>query len=184
MRVVAGSVRNHQLKAVPGDKTRPTTDKIKESMFNIIGPYFDGGKALDLFAGSGGLGIEALSRGIEETVFVDQAAPAIKIIQENIAKCHLEERAIVKKGEALQTLKQLGASGESYQLIFLDPPYNFHEMDALLIKIEELKMVTTSSIIIVEHEKTYELEDTIGGFKRFKQALYGITSLSFYELGE
>ena len=72
MRVVAGSVRNHQLKAVPGDKTRPTTDKIKESMFNIIGPYFDGGKALDLFAGSGGLGIEALSRGIEETVFVDQ----------------------------------------------------------------------------------------------------------------
>ncbi|EUJ41750.1 16S rRNA (guanine(966)-N(2))-methyltransferase RsmD [Brochothrix campestris] len=184
MRVVAGTVRNHQLKAVPGDKTRPTTDKIKESMFNIIGPYFDGGKALDLFAGSGGLGIEALSRGIDETVFVDQAAPAIKIITENVAKCHLEKQAVIKKGEALRTIDQLAQSGDTFKLIFLDPPYRFHQMEALLNKIETLKLVSEQSIIVVEHEKTYELPDVIGGFSRFKQALYGITSLSFYEVGE
>lgn len=184
MRVVAGTVRNHQLKAVPGDKTRPTTDKIKESMFNIIGPYFDGGKALDLFAGSGGLGIEALSRGIDEAVFVDQAAPAIKIITENIAKCHLETQAVIKKGEALRVIEQLAQTGETFKLVFLDPPYRFHQMEELLLKIEALNLVSAQAVIVVEHEKSYELPDVIGGFKRFKQALYGITSLSFYEVGE
>lgn len=93
MRVIAGERKGHALKAVPGNNTRPTTDKVKESLFSIIGPFFDGDMVLDLFAGSGGLGIEALSRGAERAVFIDQAALAIKTIRQNLEGCHFTERA-------------------------------------------------------------------------------------------
>ena len=86
MRIIAGEFGGRRLKAVPGMKTRPTTDKIKESMFNIIGPYFDGGRALDLFAGSGGLSIEAVSRGVDQAVLIDRQYQAIKTIKENILR--------------------------------------------------------------------------------------------------
>ena len=90
MRVVSGSCKGKHLKAVPGNTTRPTTDKVKEAIFNMIGPYFDGGIGLDLFAGSGGLGIEALSRGLDKVIFVDRDGKAIQTIRENIHSCGFE----------------------------------------------------------------------------------------------
>ncbi|RBN41004.1 16S rRNA (guanine(966)-N(2))-methyltransferase RsmD, partial [Priestia megaterium] len=93
MRVVAGLYKGHALKAVPGYSTRPTTDKVKEAIFNMIGPFFEGGTALDLFGGSGGLGIEALSRGIDKVIFVDRDGKAIQTIKANLASCRLEDRA-------------------------------------------------------------------------------------------
>ncbi|EAG4889887.1 16S rRNA (guanine(966)-N(2))-methyltransferase RsmD, partial [Listeria monocytogenes] len=107
MRVIAGERKGHALKAVPGNNTRPTTDKVKESLFSIIGPFFDGDMVLDLFAGSGGLGIEALSRGAERAVFIDQAALAIKTIRQNIEGCHFTERAEVYRNDAERALKLL-----------------------------------------------------------------------------
>src|SRR4051794_41215753 len=95
MRVVSGSSKGKTLKAVPGSTTRPTTDKVKEALFNMIGPYFDGGIGLDLFAGSGGLGIEGLSRGLEKVIFIDRDAKAIQVIHENIKSCHFEEKTEV-----------------------------------------------------------------------------------------
>ena len=90
MRVVSGKCKGQSLKAVPGNSTRPTTDKVKEAIFNMIGPYFEGGLGLDLFAGSGGLGIEALSRGLERVIFVDRDKSAIGTIHDNLHKCGLE----------------------------------------------------------------------------------------------
>ena len=95
MRVVSGKNKGLSLKAVPGMSTRPTTDKVKEAMFNIIGPYFEGGIVLDLFGGSGGLSIEALSRGIEKAIIVDREMKAIKTIKENLATCNLTDNAEV-----------------------------------------------------------------------------------------
>ena len=90
MRVVSGVCKGRPLKAVPGNTTRPTTDKVKEALFNMIGPYFEGGIGLDLFAGSGGLGLEALSRGLDKVVFVDRDTKAIQTIHENIQACKME----------------------------------------------------------------------------------------------
>ena len=110
MRVISGERKGMRIKAVPGDQTRPTTDKVKESLFNVIGPYFDGGKALDLFAGSGGLGIEALSRGCDEAVFVDQHFKAIQTIKENLETTRFTERSRVLKKDVTVALSEL--SGE------------------------------------------------------------------------
>ncbi|MER2180593.1 MAG: RsmD family RNA methyltransferase, partial [Desemzia incerta] len=107
MRVITGEYGGRRLKAVPGESTRPTTDKIKESLFNMIGPYFDGGNCLDLFAGSGGLAIEAVSRGMDKAVLIDKAPAAIKVIQENIAVTKEEEKFKVIRGDAARVIKNL-----------------------------------------------------------------------------
>ena len=122
MRVVSGKCKGHPLKAVPGNTTRPTTDKVKESIFNMIG-YFDGGIALDLFGGSGGLGIEALSRGIDKAIFVDRDSKAIKVIHQNLESCRVQEQAEVYRNDAERAVKALIKREMSFDLILIDPPY-------------------------------------------------------------
>lgn len=116
MRVVSGKCKGHPLKAVPGNTTRPTTDKVKESIFNMIGPYFDGGTALDLFGGSGGLGIEAISRGIEKAIFVDRDSKAIKVIHQNLESCRIHEQAEVYRNDAERAVKALIKREMSFDL--------------------------------------------------------------------
>ncbi|EIJ79461.1 methyltransferase [Bacillus methanolicus MGA3] len=123
MRVISGACKGRILKAVPGSSTRPTTDKVKEAIFNMIGPYFDGGLGLDLFAGSGGLGIEALSRGLSKVIFVDKDKKAIQIIHENIKTCGLMEQSEVYLNSAERALKAIIKRGLVFDFIFLDPPY-------------------------------------------------------------
>ncbi len=123
MRVVSGKCKGHPLKAVPGNTTRPTTDKVKESIFNMIGPYFDGGVALDLFGGSGGLGIEAISRGIDKAIFVDRDNKAIKVIHQNLESCRIQEQAEVYRNDAERAIKALIKREISFDLILIDPPY-------------------------------------------------------------
>ncbi|MHC5251414.1 16S rRNA (guanine(966)-N(2))-methyltransferase RsmD [Listeria kieliensis] len=183
MRVIAGSRKGHRLKAVPGANTRPTTDKIKEALFSIIGPFFDGEKALDLFAGSGGLGIEALSRGAASCVFIDQAGAAIKTIKENVQACHFEKEAQVFRNDAYKALKLLQKSEQSFDLVFLDPPYKKQQLEKLLLELCELKLLQNGALIVCEHDKEAELPDEIPHFQKVKTAEYGITILSIYEFG-
>lgn len=122
MRVVSGSAKGRPLKAVPGTGTRPTTDKVKEALFSMIGPYFDGGVALDLFAGSGGLGIEALSRGMDKAVFIDMESKSIDVIKENLRKTGLEGQAEVFRNDAGRALKALAKRGALFDAVFLDRP--------------------------------------------------------------
>ena len=119
MRVIAGEARGRRLEALPGTEiTRPTMDQVKEAMFSIVQFDLPGARVLDLYAGSGQLGIEALSRGAAEAVFVDRRPDAVRLVQENLALCGFTDRARVKSGDALAYLK----SGEKFDLIFLDPP--------------------------------------------------------------
>lgn len=117
MRVVSGSAKGRPLKAVPGTGTRPTTDKVKEALFSMIGPYFDGGVALDLFAGSGGLGIEALSRGMDKAVFIDMESKSIDVIKENLRKTGLEGQAEVFRNDAGRALKVLAKRGALFDAV-------------------------------------------------------------------
>ena len=118
MRVVSGNCKGKALKAVPGNSTRPTTDKVKEAMFNMIGPYFDGGIGLDLFAGSGGLGIEALSRGLDKMIFVDRDGKAIHTIRDNIHSCGFDDRVEIYRNDAERAIKALIKEGTFVGLYF------------------------------------------------------------------
>ena len=180
MRVVAGTAKGVPLKAVPGDSTRPTTDKVKESIFNMIGPFFEGGNALDLFAGSGGLGIEALSRGIERVVFIEKDRKAIDVVRFNLAKTRLEDRAEVYRADAHRAIKVLKKNDFQARLLFLDPPYLMKEAYDLMDKAAELGIVTQDSIVVCEHERNVDLKDRTRFYERFKKELYGNTMVSIY----
>ncbi|MGI2327311.1 16S rRNA (guanine(966)-N(2))-methyltransferase RsmD [Planococcus sp. YIM B11945] len=184
MRVVAGTVKGLPLKAVPGTSTRPTTDKVKESIFNMIGPFFDGGNALDLFAGSGGLGIEALSRGIDRVIFTDKDRKAVETIRFNLEKTRLKERAEVYCTDADRALKAMKKKDIKARLLFLDPPYHLEKSYELMDKAAELGIMTTDSIVVCEHASEVELKDHTKYFDRFKKELYGSTIISIYRYRE
>ncbi|EUJ32057.1 hypothetical protein MFLO_07727 [Listeria floridensis FSL S10-1187] len=183
MRVIAGSRKGHSLKAVPGKNTRPTTDKIKEALFSIIGPYFDGERVLDLFAGSGGLGIEALSRGAKSAVFIDQAGAAIKTVNENIRATHFETEAQIFRNEAKKALKLLHKNEHQFDLVFLDPPYKKQQIEQLMTELAELELLSSGAVVVCEHDKEAEIASDMSGYKQIKQAVYGITVLSIYQYG-
>ena len=122
MRVIAGEFKSRQLKTVPSSLTRPTTDKNKENLFNMIGPYFEGGVCLDLFAGSGGLGIEALSRGMDTLYSVDKQLKAFLTIKENCRLLKIEDRTHLYKMDAMKALEKFSQEHISFDLVLLDPP--------------------------------------------------------------
>lgn len=181
MRVVSGSCKGKKLKAVPGNSTRPTTDKVKEAMFNMIGPYFDGGLGLDLFAGSGGLGIEALSRGLEKVIFVDMDGKSIQTIYENLHICGLEEKSEVYRNHAERAMKAITKRGLMFNYIFLDPPYKKQQLEKIILMIDKHKLLCHDGVIICEHGSELNMPMQIGTFNIKKKETYGIIGVSIYE---
>lgn len=181
VRVVSGSAKGRPLKSVPGSGTRPTTDKVKEALFSMIGPYFEGGAVLDLFAGTGGLGIEALSRGMESAVFVDMEPKSIDTIRANLKATNLEAHAQVYRNEAGRALSALEKRGRVFDLVFLDPPYRLKHGDELMLSMVEKGMLKEDAIIVLEHESNYAYPEDIPGFYRLRQAVYGETTISIYQ---
>ncbi|MCP8970265.1 16S rRNA (guanine(966)-N(2))-methyltransferase RsmD [Ectobacillus ponti] len=181
MRVVSGKCKGHPLRAVPGTGTRPTTDKVKESIFNIIGPYYEGGTVLDLFGGSGGLGIEALSRGMEKAIFVDKDMKAVQTIRQNLESCRLTEFAEVYRNEAERALKALVKRGIRFDLVLLDPPYKGQKIAALIGIMDQHDLLQPQAVIMAEHAVEETLPDRIGALARTRYENYGITAISIYE---
>ncbi|MBP3041706.1 16S rRNA (guanine(966)-N(2))-methyltransferase RsmD [Bacillaceae bacterium Marseille-Q3522] len=184
MRVVSGEAKGRLLKAVPGSSTRPTTDKVKEAIFNMIGPYFQDGCALDLFAGSGGLGIEALSRGIEKVIFVDRDKKAILTIKENVKACQFEKKAEIYRNDAERALKAIIKRKLHFHYIFLDPPYKTQQIEKLIGIINKEGLLITGGVVVCEHSTAIELPAEIGSFIKTKTEVYGITAVSLYEYAE
>lgn len=183
MRVISGSNKGLPLKAVPGTNTRPTTDKVKESIFNMIGPYFDGGIAVDLFAGSGNLGIESLSRGIDTCIFIEKDQKAMQTIQENLQKCRLEDRSERYRIDATRAIKAFAKRELKVDLLFLDPPYSKVQYYELATKMIEAGCMKDTGIIVCEHEKTVDLEAELGAFSLSRREVYGNTVISIYRKG-
>lgn len=180
VRVISGEKRGLPLKAVPGASTRPTTDKVKESIFNIIGPYFTGGMALDLYAGSGGLGIEALSRGVDSVIFVDQNRKAIEIVKQNITFCGFEKRAEVYRNDADRALKALIKREIAFSYIFLDPPYAKQNIVNEISIIVDFELLVRDGMIVCEHGRAVALPETIGEVHKQREETYGDTTVSIY----
>ena len=182
MRLIAGKYKSRQLKSVKSNLTRPTTDRNKENMFNIIGPYFEGGNVLDLFAGSGGLGIEALSRGCDFLYSVDNQYAAFQIIKENLNALNIENARVFKL-DYRKALKRFNEEKIKFDLVLLDPPYGKGLVDGILEFLIENKMLNNDCIVMVE-----ELKEVV--FKPFEQLNlikkndYGITALNVFKYQE
>ena len=158
MRVIAGSAKRTQLRTVEGLDTRPTTDRIKETLFNMLAPSLYDCRFLDLFAGSGAIGIEALSRGAEHAVFVEQSRKAMDCIRENLRNTHLEDRAETIQMDVLSALKRLEGR-QSFDYIFMDPPYDHKWEKQVLAYLKESALLADDGVIIIEASKETEVED-------------------------
>ena len=181
MRIVAGDFGGRRLKAVPGMQTRPTTDKVNEAVFNIIGPYFDGGQSLDLFAGSGGLSIEAVSRGVDRAVLIDRQYQAIKTIKDNIAVTKAPDRFEVIKGDAQRVLDRLATQNERFDWVFLDPPYAKQQIVKDIQRCAALGLLNPGCHIVCETDTNANLPADLPGFALVRQQDYGITVITIYQ---
>lgn len=157
-------------------ETRPTTGKVKESLFSVIQFDIEGRRILDLFAGTGQLGIEALSRGAASCVFIDQRRDAVALIRENLKVCELEDRATVRQGDSMAYLR----SGEKFDIIFLDPPYASGLLQQALCDIERFDICREHGIIVAESAEDTVLPDLAPPYSLYREYRYGKIKLTVY----
>lgn len=177
MRVITGSARGAKLKTLEGLATRPTSDRVKEAIFNIIQFDIQGRRVLDLFGGSGQLAIEALSRGADYAVIVDQSAEAVKVIKDNLKKTKFDQQASVFQ---MDYLRYLSTAREKFDLIFLDPPYAEKSLENALQKISEIDILSEGGIIICERPKDKVMPPEVGGLLCSRDYNYGKTAVNLY----
>ena len=181
MRVITGKARGVQLKTPEGMQTRPTADRVKEALFSIINFDIPGAKVLDLFGGTGQLGIEALSRGAASAVFVDAREDSCKLIRENLKRTKLEQDAKVIRSDYLDYLNRCR---EQYNIIFLDPPYAEVFLENAIKKLTEIDILQSDGIIVAERPLGKELPWEFEGFTRSKDYKYGTVLLTIYRKNE
>ena len=179
VRVISGSARGLKLNTPGDDRVRPTTDRVKESMFNIVQDWAYDSQVLDLFAGSGALGIEALSRGASQAVFCDNSLDSIKIIKSNIEKARVADRGQIVNGDFKRCLRDMEAKNQSFDMIFVDPPYYEGLFEEVLDTIRSCKILKKDGIVIVEHDAKRPIGQ-VEGLEVYKEKKYGITMLTFY----
>ena len=177
MRVISGTARGRRLKELPGMDTRPTTDKVKESLFNIIQFDIEGRKVLDLFGGTGQLGIEALSRGAARCTFVDMNRQAAAIIRENVASVGFADRAAVQQGDAMAFLS---GCREKYDLIFLDPPYQTQLLENCIQAVTKFDILSEHGIMVCESAQEKQLPELDSPYEKGREYRYGKIKLTVY----
>jgi 16S rRNA (guanine966-N2)-methyltransferase len=187
VRVITGMAKGRPLKTVKGHDIRPTADRVKESLFNVIGPRVAGADFLDLFAGSGAVGIEALSRGASFCVFVELQTAHLKVVEENLAATGLRDRAELLRRDARAATSDLGARGRRFDLIFVDPPYGQELVPTALQGIAEHSLLTQGGWVLCEHHRRDSVPDALpgpgeaGGLTKFRELLFGETVISLYK---
>ena len=181
MRVIAGLYRSRQLKGRPPEGTRPTSDKLRETLFNVLGSEVEGSTFLDGFAGMGGVGIEALSRGAQRVYFVDRSRKACALIKENLRSLGVTEGAHVVEAPMEKALDFFQRDGVAFDIAFLDPPY---ERESLytdsLDGFATRPFLTENGLLVMEHSKRAELPETAGNLRKYRALTQGDSTLSFY----
>ncbi|CFQ49214.1 TPA: 16S rRNA (guanine(966)-N(2))-methyltransferase RsmD [Streptococcus pneumoniae] len=177
MKIVSGIYGGRPLKTLEGKTTRPTSDKVRGAIFNMIGPYFEGGRVLDLYAGSGGLSIEAVSRGMSNAVLVERGRKAQTIVAENIQMTKEIGKFQLLKMDAERALERV--SGE-FDLVFLDPPYAKEQIVADIEKMAERELFSEDVMVVCETDKAVELPEEIACLGIWKEKIYGISKVTVY----
>lgn len=180
MRVIAGEFKARKLTSLKGRKIRPTSDRIREALFSILSLKIDNALVLDLFAGTGALGIEALSRGALKTVFIDNSKESIQIINKNIDLCGIKEKTEVILHDACNILSLNTVLNRKFDIIFMDPPYDKGFMGNIFKNVDLLNVMKDGSIIIAEHSIRENDLEKVAGFDRYDKRTYGETLISFF----
>lgn len=185
MRVIAGIYRSRILKSLKGLALRPTSDRLRETLFNVLGQNVAGSRFVDLFAGTGAIGIEALSRGASEVVFVENHAPATALIRRNLESLGIRKGATVLAADAIRGVEKLASKVESktsrYDYIFLDPPYAAaKDYGRVLESLGSGNLLAPGGVVIAEHRRSFELPEEAGALRRYRILKQGDAALSFY----
>jgi len=179
MRIISGTSKGRKLVTLKSPSLRPTSDRVKESIFNILREEIEGGMVLDLFAGTGNLGIEALSRGAKKVIFVEKGRHALGLILRNLAQFGLEGRSEVIPIDANRAIGILKQRGKTFDLIFMDPPYEKGLIEKTLMKLSSHQIYHKDSILVVEHHRRELLPPIINGWNLIRQRQMGETVISF-----
>jgi 16S rRNA (guanine(966)-N(2))-methyltransferase RsmD len=184
MRVIAGKAKGRRLKTPKGRGIRPTADRVKEALFNILPHDLSGRKVLDLFAGTGNLGMEALSRGAEEAVLVEASRGAARLIEENLRTLGFENSSRVLTAPVLRSLRMLSQRGERFDLVFLDPPYEQELVGQTLKAIAQEELPRENGVVVVEHSVREKVGERYGTLTLTDRRRYGDTQLSFFNYAQ
>jgi 16S rRNA (guanine966-N2)-methyltransferase len=182
LRVISGSAKGRRLATLRTLALRPTPDRVREALFNILGVQIDGAAFLDLFAGSGANGLEALSRGARIAIFVEAHEPACRLIETNLRRCGLREQGLVWCRNVLEALPALHMRGYTFEAIFLDPPYRASLVEDALQQLGDGRLLTAHGQVIAEHFFKRVLPERYGRLRRVRVARFGDVALSFYRV--
>ena len=183
MRVIAGKYKGRRLSSLKNLKVRPTSDRVKESVFSIIRKNVTDANFLDLCAGSGSIGIEALSQGAKQVTFLDEDTQSIRLIEQNLEKCGLNRQnpqILMLQSEASKGISILSKQGKTYALIYFDPPYNAGIYKHCITQISDERILETKGLLLIEHHHNTQLPLDIGTLRCDRQNRYGATKISFY----
>ena len=180
MRVISGQYRGRMLRTPKGLEVRPTSDRLRETLFNILAPCIEGCRFLDLCAGSGAVGIEALSRGARDVVFVDLSRRACAVIEENLESIGIANGARIVNRDALSALKRLAGESEQFDIAFFDPPYASELYSKVMAQLGAGELLAAEGIVITEHRAKTPPEPEYGDLRVYRQVKQGESSIAFY----
>jgi len=183
LRIIAGALKGQQLVTPRGHRTRPTADQVRIALMDSLMPYLPGARFLDLFAGAGGVGLEALSRGATRAVFVESDPSASDALRRNIAALRLARQTRVVRGDVGRMLAMLAAQAERFELVFLDPPYGAGLVDATLARLGEGALTEPSAIVVAQHFTKQPPAETVGVLRAIRARRFGETTLTFFRAG-
>lgn len=184
MRVITGTAKGRRLQSLKGQRTRPTADRVKESMFAILGQQATAGWFLDLYAGSGAIGIEALSRGAPGAIFIDSSPAATQVIRANLKRVELLDKAEVYTTDVFRGLAALSSRNMEFGCIFLDPPYGQDKVQSTLVAVSRIQLIADNALVIAEHHRDETVPEKVDGLARVRIQRYGDTVLSFFHRQE
>ncbi len=179
MRIIGGESKGKRLDTPKGQALRPTSDRVKESIFNILGEVVKGKVILDLFAGTGNLGIEALSRGAKRALFVERAREATRLIKSNLSQCGMAGMSEIIPKDVIRAIGILHQRGETFDLILMDPPYEKGLIEKTLWKLQSHRIYHDESILVIEHDRREPLPKNPDGWNLIRQRKIGDTLISF-----
>lgn len=181
MRIISGQYKGRRLKTLEGLAIRPTSDRLRETIFNILSPVIDGARVADLCAGSGAVGIEALSRGASAVTFVEQSAKAVAVIRENLNHCRITTGFRLINRPVMTALNYFKAESETFDIIYFDPPYDSPLYHQVLTEIGRTGILAASGLLLVEHRRNLALHENYGRIRPFREISQGETRLTFYK---
>jgi 16S rRNA (guanine(966)-N(2))-methyltransferase RsmD len=183
MHIIAGRLKGQRLVTPRGHRTRPTADQVRIALMDTLTPRLSGARFLDLFAGAGGVGLEALSRGAARAVFVEQDAAAVTALRRNIGTLRVQGATRIIRADAGRALGLLAADGERFELIFLDPPYDAGLVVKTLTRLADGSLTTADTLVVAQHFTKQPPPDSVGALTAFRARRFGETTLTFFRAG-